>query len=137
VAALVSEVATASEQQASGVEQINTAVGQMDHITQSNAANAEESASASEELSAQAVELKDMVEQLLVVVNGAGGAPAQAPARAPFRTAAASPARPPSGAPSRRAASFRAHPPAPRAPGLATPPAAMAPPAAASELEAF
>ena len=46
------------------VEQINTAVTQMDQVTQSNAANAEESASASEEFSAQAEELKGMVVEL-------------------------------------------------------------------------
>jgi len=54
---LVNEVADASSEQAKGIEQINTAVSQMDKITQSNAASAEESASASEELSAQAREM--------------------------------------------------------------------------------
>jgi len=71
-ARLIAGVATASEQQAAGIDQINTAVSQMDQITQSNAANSEESASASEELSAQASELNDMVLQLIGIVNGAG-----------------------------------------------------------------
>jgi methyl-accepting chemotaxis protein len=72
VAALVADVATASEQQATGVKEINAAISQMDHVTQSTAANAEESASASEELSAQAVEVREMVERLQAVVNGSG-----------------------------------------------------------------
>jgi methyl-accepting chemotaxis protein len=48
------EIATASSEQAQGIEQVNTAVSQMDKLTQSNAAAAEESASAAEEMSAQA-----------------------------------------------------------------------------------
>jgi methyl-accepting chemotaxis protein len=99
VTTLVADVAQASEQQASGVAQINTAVSQMDRITQSNAANAEESASASEELSAQAVEMNDMVEQLVKLVNGADAtsASSQRAARKPaaaHRKPAAAAAKP-------------------------------------------
>ncbi len=71
VAQLVNEIASASEEQAQGIDQINTAVTQMDQVTQKNAANAEESASASEELSAQAEELNGMVARLEVLVRGA------------------------------------------------------------------
>lgn len=67
---LMGEVAAASEEQAQGIDQVNTAVAQMDRVTQGNAANAEESASASEELSAQARELYDMVATLKRVVGG-------------------------------------------------------------------
>ncbi|MFW6061634.1 MAG: methyl-accepting chemotaxis protein [Planctomycetota bacterium] len=67
---LVSEIAAASNEQAQGIDQINTAVGQMDQVTQSTAANAEESASAAEELSAQAEELQHMVRELERVVYG-------------------------------------------------------------------
>lgn len=67
---LVNEVAEASGEQAKGIEQINTAVSQMDKITQSNAASAEESASASEELSAQASEMEVAVSHLLKLVDG-------------------------------------------------------------------
>ena len=59
--ALVGEIATAAREQAQGIEQINTAITQMDQVTQSNSASAEESASAAEELDAQASSLKDMV----------------------------------------------------------------------------
>ena len=44
----------------------------MDKVTQQNAANAEESASASEELSAQAESMKEVVNQLVALVGGAG-----------------------------------------------------------------
>jgi methyl-accepting chemotaxis protein len=71
---LIGEVANASEEQAKGIDQITTAVSQMDKVTQSNAANAEESASASEELFAQAKELGDMVNVLIGIVKGAGAA---------------------------------------------------------------
>ncbi|KMQ50536.1 methyl-accepting chemotaxis protein I [Chitinispirillum alkaliphilum] len=70
VAGLISEIAAASKEQAQGIDQINTAVAEMDKVTQSNASNAEESASASEELSAQARELKDMVAELKAIVGG-------------------------------------------------------------------
>jgi len=46
---------------AQGIDQVNTAVAQMDKVTQQNAANAEESASASEELSSQAESMNAIV----------------------------------------------------------------------------
>jgi methyl-accepting chemotaxis protein len=67
---LVGEIAAASNEQAQGVDQINTAVSQMDKVTQQNAANAEESASASEELSGQAESMNQIVDQLVALVNG-------------------------------------------------------------------
>jgi len=70
VASLVSEIAAASVEQAQGIDQVNTAVGQMDQVVQTAAANAEESASASEELSAQAETMKDMVNELTALVTG-------------------------------------------------------------------
>jgi methyl-accepting chemotaxis protein len=70
VNALISEIAAASAEQAQGIGQVNTAVTQMDKVTQSNAAAAEESASASEELSSQAMELNGVVATLLQLVTG-------------------------------------------------------------------
>lgn len=70
VAQLVAEIMSASNEQAQGIDQINAAVSQMDKVTQSNAANAEESASASEELNAQAGQLSDLVNQLIQIVAG-------------------------------------------------------------------
>jgi methyl-accepting chemotaxis protein len=69
---LVSEIAAASQEQAQGIDQVNTAVGQMDKVTQQNAANAEESASASEELSAQAEQMNQIVDELATLVGGKG-----------------------------------------------------------------
>lgn len=68
---LVAEVAHASKDQSQGVSQINEAVSQVDKVTQVTAANAEESAAASEELNAQALSLNDSVTRLSVLVGGA------------------------------------------------------------------
>jgi methyl-accepting chemotaxis protein len=69
VADLVGEIAAASSEQAQGIEQVNEAMVQMDKITQKNAANAEESASASEELNSQADGMMDIVGDLIGVVG--------------------------------------------------------------------
>jgi methyl-accepting chemotaxis protein len=66
---LIAEIAAASQEQSQGIDQINTAVAQMDKVTQQNAANSEESASASEELSSQAEELQKMVGQFKLSVS--------------------------------------------------------------------
>jgi len=60
-AELVQEVAAASREQASGVTQINRAMGQMDQVTQRNASAAEQLASTAEELSSQARGLQQLV----------------------------------------------------------------------------
>ncbi len=67
---LVAEVSGASREQTQGITQISTAVAQMDKVTQSNAATAEESASAAEELNAQAQTMKSGVVELLKLVGG-------------------------------------------------------------------
>jgi len=74
VADLVAQITRASAEQAQGVDQVNTAVAQMDKVTQQTAANAEESSSASEELSAQAQTVKGMVEELVALVGGSAAA---------------------------------------------------------------
>ncbi len=61
VADLMKEVTLASEDQAKGIDQINQAVGQMDHVTQGNAALVEEAASSAESLAAQAQNLHQLV----------------------------------------------------------------------------
>jgi methyl-accepting chemotaxis protein len=91
VSALVADVATASDQQATGVQQINVSMNQLDRITQANAASAEESASASAELSAQAVELHHMVDELFTLLNGEGAAPDASPSGTFPRLSLASP----------------------------------------------
>jgi methyl-accepting chemotaxis protein len=50
----VTEIASASKEQSSGIEQTTQAVGQMDEVTQQNAALVEEAAAAAESLEEQA-----------------------------------------------------------------------------------
>jgi methyl-accepting chemotaxis protein len=80
---LVGEIASASQEQSQGISQVNTAVTQMDKVTQSNAASAEESASASEELNSQAEALKEAVASLQQLVGGASSTHLKAHAAAP------------------------------------------------------
>ncbi len=61
VADLVNEIATASKQQSQGASQISQGIAQIDQVTQANTAHAEESASASEELSGQAEMLQELI----------------------------------------------------------------------------
>jgi len=61
MAALVGDIAVASNDQATGISQIDKGVEQISQVVQTNAATAEESASAAEELSSQAVLMKDEV----------------------------------------------------------------------------
>jgi methyl-accepting chemotaxis protein len=60
----VSEIATASAEQSRGIDQVNAAVAQMSKVTQSNAAGAEEGASAAEELHVQSAALKAAIATL-------------------------------------------------------------------------
>lgn len=71
---LVNEIAISSDEQAEGLKQINTAVAQIDHVTQGSAASAEESASASAELNSQAKKMDKVVDELNALVFGAGRA---------------------------------------------------------------
>jgi hypothetical protein len=69
VANLVDQITSASKQQAEGVNQISTAMTQMDQMVQKTAAGSEESSSASQELAAQAVVLKETVVGLASIVG--------------------------------------------------------------------
>jgi len=69
---LVGEIAAASNEQAQGIGQVNTAVVEMDKSVQQNTASAEESASAAEEMSVQAEHMKSMVKELVNLVEGGG-----------------------------------------------------------------
>jgi len=83
-AGLVGEIATSSDRQTQGIDQVNTAITQIDQVTQMNAGSAEESASASEQLNAQAESMNDVVHQLVALVNGASSQIEQSnPERAP------------------------------------------------------
>jgi methyl-accepting chemotaxis protein len=66
----VAHIASAEAEQSQGVAQINTAICQVDQITQGNAANAEECAAAAEELNLQSLSMKTAVGELLELVGG-------------------------------------------------------------------
>ncbi|MDR2456149.1 MAG: methyl-accepting chemotaxis protein, partial [Deltaproteobacteria bacterium] len=100
-------------EQSQGINQITTAMSQMDKVTQSNAASAEESASAASQLSLQAGTLMSAVEDMTLIIDGAksggkvsasaspgasssgGSRRAPAPAQAPIRPKAQALAPPP------------------------------------------
>jgi methyl-accepting chemotaxis protein len=68
---LVNEIAAASREQAEGIGQVNTGLGQIDQVTQTNTASAEESAAAAEELSGQAEQLRLLLSRFKI--DGQGG----------------------------------------------------------------
>jgi hemerythrin-like metal-binding protein len=94
---LVVNIASASKEQSDGIGQVSIAVTEVDKVTQSNAANAEESAAAALELNAQADALKEALSKMMQLTSGAkaaaetepesAGAPYSPPTsgRPPFR----------------------------------------------------
>jgi len=85
---VVSEIAGSAEEQATGLAEVNTAVNQMDQMTQQNAAMVEESTAASHSLAGDANDLKALVGQFQTGANAAGESPArlqQARLKAAFR----------------------------------------------------
>ncbi len=74
IESLVEEIAAASSEQASGIEQVNRAVSEMDKVTQQNAANAQESASAAEQMNAQAELMKTIVAKLVSLLGRSAAA---------------------------------------------------------------
>ena len=85
VVAIISEIAAASQEQTSGIAQINVAITQMDEVTQQNASLVEEAAAAAESLQEQAAKLAQLVnvfkldEALLVAPPAAPRARASRP----------------------------------------------------------
>ena len=66
-----SHIATASSQQARGIEEIARTVREMSHVAESTAANSQQGAAASTELAGQAATLRNIVSQLEQVVGRA------------------------------------------------------------------
>ena len=91
---LVQEIAASSQEQSSGLGQINTAMNQLSQFTQQNASASEELASTSEELSGQAQQLQQTMSFFKVGYASPTpqAAAAQAGARAGARARAAAPA---------------------------------------------
>lgn len=75
VALVVSEITAASNEQKQGVDQITTAITDLDSMTQHNAALVEETASASEEMANQAQELMALMSQFKIREGGIMAAP--------------------------------------------------------------
>ena len=70
VDSVVGQITEASKEQNAGLEQINNAINLMNQVTQANASGSGETASASEELTAQSIELRSGVDVLVKLVNG-------------------------------------------------------------------
>jgi methyl-accepting chemotaxis protein/methyl-accepting chemotaxis protein-1 (serine sensor receptor) len=73
VKTLVDRVEQCSLEQSRGIDEIAKSIAQMEHVTQSAAASAEESASAAVELSAQSESLMSVVDQLTAMVGRDSG----------------------------------------------------------------
>ncbi len=92
---LISEIAASAREQATGLDQVNNAVNQMDQVTQQNAAMVEQTTAASHSLAHEADTLARLVGQFKVdrqgappVARAAPGRGAHVPARAPAKPVA-------------------------------------------------
>jgi len=70
VSGLVNEIATASGQQSSGIEQINRAVSEMNRGIQTNAASSEQSAATAQGMSSLATTMNSLVDGLVALAEG-------------------------------------------------------------------
>jgi methyl-accepting chemotaxis protein len=75
---IISEIAVASNEQSSGIEQVNQALLQMDEVTQQNAALVEQAAAAAEGMHGQSKLLKDAFSIFNLLNNGQNTKPADA-----------------------------------------------------------
>ncbi|MBB4154345.1 methyl-accepting chemotaxis protein [Sphingomonas jinjuensis] len=89
ISELVSTIASSAEQQAMGLQQINTAVSEMDGVTQQNAAMVEQATAAARSLSAEADELARQVARFKVGKQDSVSAPSNAVHQLQDRAAAA------------------------------------------------
>jgi methyl-accepting chemotaxis protein len=85
---IVGEIAAASGEQSTGIEQVNTAMTQMDQVTQSNSAQTEELSATAEALSEQAAHLLELVSAFTLGNSGSSQRERQA-----FQSHAPSPVR--------------------------------------------
>lgn len=76
VTQMAGEISVASQEQAAGVSEITKAMGQLDQVTQQNAATSEQTASSAEKLSTQASNLKSTVDLLVSTIQGTKAAAA-------------------------------------------------------------
>ncbi len=85
----IHSIAVAAKEQATGLQEVNTAVNQMDQVTQQNAAMVEETSAATQKLSSEAASLFSMVSRF----NIGNGYPAQAAPTHHASAAGSSPVR--------------------------------------------
>ena len=90
VADIVSDIAAASAEQATGLEQVNKALTQMDEVTQQNSALVEENAATAKTLEQQARAMDERVAFFRIDGAAAAAAPARAEAKVQPMAAAAS-----------------------------------------------
>jgi len=83
VSDIIGEINSAATEQAANIGQVNGSVGEIDRMTQQNAALVEESAAAAQSLREQATRLSQIVQQFHLADTGTAGprAPAQPPGR--------------------------------------------------------
>ncbi|VTR93170.1 chemotaxis protein : Methyl-accepting chemotaxis (MCP) signaling domain protein OS=Vibrio cholerae CP1047(20) GN=VCCP1047_2988 PE=4 SV=1: 4HB_MCP_1: HAMP: HAMP: MCPsignal [Gemmata massiliana] len=75
---IITEIAAASKEQSTGIDQVNKAVSQMDTVTQKNASQTEEMSATAQTLTDQASQLRDLVARFKLSESGRG-APRPAP----------------------------------------------------------
>jgi hypothetical protein len=101
VSDIVAEIAAASREQSSGIEQVNKAVMQMDEMTQQNAALVEQATAASQAVADQARDLTAMMQKYQVDGSGSGESQMQVDATPTMVPERRSPNRPFAGKPAR------------------------------------
>ncbi len=90
---IVAEIAAASREQSTGIDQVSRAVAQMDQVTQGNASQTEELSGTAESLAGQAQELQQLVARFVLSNEPAAKAPVTIAARPAVRKPAAAPKR--------------------------------------------
>jgi methyl-accepting chemotaxis protein len=92
---IMSEITSASVEQSAGIEQVNTAIVQMDQVTQQNAALVEEAAAAAESMQDQAARLSEVVSVFKLLASSHTPAPKPAPRKPAVPKAVVASARTP------------------------------------------
>ena len=132
VAHIVADITQATGEQSGGLSEVNSAVAQLDQVTQQNAALVEESAAAAQSMQTQAEQLEQLVRKFRL---GAGESaalrrpepkPMSKPLPAPLPRSQAAPARVAGPAPAKAAATPAAQPAAIAHQATAKPPAKAA-----------
>ena len=87
ISTLVGTIATSADQQATGLQQVNTAVNEMDGVTQQNAAMVEQATAAARSLAEEAQELARQVDRFTLAAHGRAASMAALVRSAPTQSA--------------------------------------------------